>query len=157
MSDLLLTARLLSPAASAVQRLASTRARLGAALGQDARHSKHGVPVVGGPVARLATQGVIGLLAERWRQSPWRVLLQVADQAADTLLRPSAQTHPVGLVLAAGAAGGLVVLARPWRWLPATSLLALWPLARRAVTQAALHHAGEAPAHVESAAPTRAA
>ena len=151
-----------SPEQAALQRLAATRARLGRAAGLTARgntdtdidsianananaNAGTGGPVLSpaspGPLAQWASQGVIALLAERWRQSPWRLSLQLADQTADTLLRPLAQRHPVGLVLAAGAAGGLFMRVRPWRWLPATSLLALWPLAGRAIAQAALESA----------------
>jgi len=89
-------------------------------------------------MASLASQGILSAQAERWRQSKWHLSLQVADQAADSLLRPVAQRHPVGLVLAAGAAGSLLALVRPWRWAPARSLLALSPLIGRAIAEAAL-------------------
>lgn len=135
------TVATLSPEQAALLRLAGTRAQLSRACGHASSISEHSPgssPSTALPLARLASQGVIGLLAERWRHSPWRLSLQLADQTADTVLRPLAQRHPVGLVLAAGAAGGLVTLIRPWRWLPATSLLALGPLAGRAIARAVL-------------------
>jgi hypothetical protein len=130
---------------AALHRLAVTRARLTRALGHASSANASTTdltPAPAGPLAQWASQGVIDLLAERWRQSPWRVSLQLADQAADTLLRPLARQHPVGLVLAAGAAGALVTLVRPWRWLPASPLLELWPLARRAIVRAASQDMG---------------
>ena len=130
----------LTSAQSALQRLATSRAHLGTAMGRQAPTSASGQPQwpSSGPLASLASQGILSALAERWRQSNWHLSLQVADQAADSLLRPVAQRHPVGLVLAAGAAGGLLALVRPWRWVPARSLLALSPLIGRAIAKSAL-------------------
>jgi hypothetical protein len=135
----------LSPAQLALQRLAASRAHLQLAWVQAAPASGAGPsgPTASSPLASLAAQGILNMLAERWRQSPWRLSLQLGNQAADALLRPLAQQHPVGLVLAAAATGGLVALVRPWRWLPATRLLALWPLAARVVAQAALRSNGD--------------
>ena len=42
---------------------------------------------------------------------------------AQTLLRTTAQTHPVGLVAMAALLGGALVVVRPWRWLTNSNLL----------------------------------
>lgn len=142
-----------STAQGALARLAASRALLAVALRGEAestagRHTTASAPgersTPSAPFSPLATlsslasQGVVQVLAERWRRSPWNLSLQLADQAAAAVLQPLAQRHPVGLVLAAGAVGGLVTLGKPWRWVRTTSLLAaLWPLVGRAIAQAA--------------------
>jgi hypothetical protein len=40
------------------------------------------------------------------------------------VLQPVAQTHPYGLVLGSAVAGAVLVRLRPWRWWPASALLA---------------------------------
>lgn len=130
-------------AQGALLQLAASRARLGVALGgagaaQAADSSSAARPgQVEDPLASLLSQGVFDALIQRWRQSPWALSLQMADQTAGALLHPMAQRHPIGLVLAAGAVGSLLVLGQPWRWLPRGSLRAVvWPLLGRAVAPA---------------------
>ena len=53
-----------------------------------------------------------------------RVGLMLAQEATTGLLQPIAQRHPYRLVLTAAAVGGLTVVVRPWRWIPAPGLLA---------------------------------
>jgi hypothetical protein len=59
-----------------------------------------------------------------WARQPLRLLMPLAAQAAQVALAPVAQRHPVGLVLGAAAVGATLVMARPWRWISATALLA---------------------------------
>jgi hypothetical protein len=40
------------------------------------------------------------------------------------LMQPVARRHPYKLVLGAAAAGGLLVLLRPWRWMSTRALAA---------------------------------
>lgn len=53
-----------------------------------------------------------------WTRHPMRLALMVATDTAESVIQPVAQKHPVRLVLGAAAAGALLVLSRPWRWLP---------------------------------------
>lgn len=81
--------------------------------------------------------GVLGsLLSTWWQQHPLRTFSglagEVAAPAARAALAPTAERHPIGLVLGAALAGALVVAARPWRWLPEAALSSvllstLWP------------------------------
>jgi hypothetical protein len=48
----------------------------------------------------------------------------LAAQAATVLVQPIARRHPYALVLGAAVAGGLLMLARPWRWISTPALLA---------------------------------
>lgn len=59
-----------------------------------------------------------------WDRQPMRVALTLAAQTGTVILQPTAQKHPLKLVLGAAAAGALLVAARPWRWLPTSALLA---------------------------------
>jgi hypothetical protein len=64
---------------------------------------------------RLASTPATGILVGTL-QSWWARLL-IAD-AAQTLIGPVAKKQPYMLVLGAAATGALLVLSRPWRWLP---------------------------------------
>lgn len=77
-------------------------------------------PLLANPGAALAFQA----LQAWWSGHPLRAVGQGAAAAADVALRPIARRHPVALVLGAGLLGGLMAWIRPWRWLPAPSLLA---------------------------------
>lgn len=59
-----------------------------------------------------------------WRQHPLRLRVEMATEAAELVLQPVAQTHPYGLVLGSAVAGAVLVRLRPWRWWPASALLA---------------------------------
>ncbi len=57
-----------------------------------------------------------------WAKHPMRLVLLLADDAAQTVMEPLARKHPYRLVLGAAAVGALLVLTRSWRWLPRTVL-----------------------------------
>ena len=62
-----------------------------------------------------------------WMQHPLRVASLVAIDTAHALAQPLARRNPVGLALAALALGGLLVWARPWRWILKPAMFAgLW-------------------------------
>ncbi len=50
-----------------------------------------------------------------WSVHPWRVVGELAFEAARAALRPLAQRHPFGLVLGAFALGAVLTWTRPWR------------------------------------------
>ncbi len=64
------------------------------------------------------------VLANWWRKQPLRLVLQLAPEAAKALMQPVARRHPYKLVLGAAAAGGLLVLLRPWGWISTRALAA---------------------------------
>lgn len=116
------------------ERLTLSRARLRLAMaemaappsqapGAGARPSGPGwrARLAQGPATRLL---LLELGLAWWARQPLRLLLPLAAQAAQAVLGPTAQRHPVGLVLSAAAVGAALVQARPWQWLSATALLA---------------------------------
>lgn len=48
----------------------------------------------------------------------------VAKDAIDAAVQPLAQRNPIGMVLGAALAGGMLMWSRPWRWLFTPALLA---------------------------------
>ena len=72
-----------------------------------------------------------------WEHHPLHLAGTVAAEAADTVVRSTAQRHPLGLVMGAFVFGGLLVLSRPWRWLfkPALLVAVLPPLVKKVVTR----------------------
>jgi hypothetical protein len=64
--------------------------------------------------ARLALQA----LQLMWKKHPWRIMSQNASQAADLVLTPIAR------VASAAVVGGLLYLARPWRLVTKSALIA---------------------------------
>ena len=114
------------------ERLTLSRARLRLAMaemaappsqapGAGARPSGPGwrARLAQGPATRL----LLDLGLAWWARQPLRLLLPLAAQAAPSVLGPTAQRHPVGLVLSAAAVGAALIQARPWQWLSATALL----------------------------------
>lgn len=59
-----------------------------------------------------------------WTLHPWRIAGQNALQTADLVIKPIAQHSPIKLVVSAFVAGGLLSLARPWRLIPKSVLIA---------------------------------
>jgi hypothetical protein len=65
-----------------------------------------------------ATGILVGTLQSWWARHPMRLPLLLIADAAQTLIGPVAKKQPYMLVLGAAATGALLVLSRPWRWLP---------------------------------------
>ena len=74
----------------------------------------------GSPAASL----LLPVLEGWWARQPLRVALTLAAEAGTAVLEPTAQQHPIKLVMGAAAAGALFAAVRPWRWIPARTLLA---------------------------------
>ncbi len=70
--------------------------------------------------AYLLLQG----LQKIWANHPWRIVGQNAIQVADLLVKPIAEHSPVKLVTGAFVVGGLLFLARPWRLMTKSALIA---------------------------------
>jgi len=70
-----------------------------------------------------ATRLLLELGQTWWARQPLRLVLPLLAQAAEALLAPAAQRHPIGLVLGAATVGATLALVRPWRWLSATALV----------------------------------
>lgn len=123
-----------TPAAEVVTpeaRLARSRARLRLALMQiHAEHAQADAARASGPAwwAKLrsdpGTRLVLDAASTWWAQQPWHKASSVLAASVQQALRPLAQKYPFALVLAAAAAGSLVMLLRPWRWLSVPALAA---------------------------------
>jgi hypothetical protein len=101
----------------ACERLAQSREHLRQALQQVSISSSDG--------DGSGTDGLLSdVLANWWGKQPLRLVLQLALEAAKVLMQPVARRHPYKLVLGAAAAGGLLVLLRPWRWTSTRALAA---------------------------------
>ena len=66
--------------------------------------------------------------------SPLHLAGRMAIDALNHAVQPVAQRNPLGLVLGAAVAGGVLTWSRPWRWILTPALLAtlLLPLLSRA-------------------------
>ena len=120
---------------SALNRLALSRERLRQALDdastprhewvhQPAHHAAHarGDERSTGSVAHFVIEAVRGV----WSMLPLHDATDAAARAARAALRPTAQRHPLGLMLGALLMGGLLVWSRPWRWLLGPALSTAW-------------------------------
>lgn len=121
----------MSTDAGACERLSASRERLRHALHQVNSVKTSGANPDGllgsllGHMQAAPDAGlVVNLLQAWWQQQPMRVGLMLAHDATTGWLQPIAQRHPYRLVLTAAAVGGLTVVVRPWRWIPAPGLLA---------------------------------
>lgn len=123
----------MSTAASACERLAQSRERLRQVMCEegpppdDAHHHGHTTSSSEWSTLLKTTPGSLLLFEvfqSWWARQPLRLTLQLATQATNLLVQPVAQRHPYRLVMVSAAVGGLLVLARPWRWLPTSALFA---------------------------------
>jgi hypothetical protein len=82
-------------------------------------------------MARIEALPVVGLLVQAaqawWARHPLHVAGTLAVTAADSMLKPIAQRHPLRLVLGAAAVGGLLAWSRPWRWIAPALFAGLVP------------------------------
>jgi hypothetical protein len=67
---------------------------------------------------------LVDIFQNWWAKQPLHSALTQVAEAVKVVLQPIAQRHPYRLVLGAAVAGGLLVLARPWRWISAPALAA---------------------------------
>jgi hypothetical protein len=67
---------------------------------------------------------LLGLLQDWWAKQPMHVAMTQVAEAVKAALRPISQRHPYAMVFGAAAAGALVVIIRPWRWISTPALLA---------------------------------
>lgn len=74
--------------------------------------------------ARLALSRERVRLALRAQQPVASEALSMVSTAARAAVAPYAQRHPLVLVAAAAALGGLFAWSRPWRWLLSPALVA---------------------------------
>ncbi len=121
----------MTPAASsaslACERLARSREQLRAALRANAAAAQaadasslnwlNGLKILPGFDAVLAA------VRAWWAQQPLRQAGANLADAANAALSPLAQRSPFGLLAGAAVVGGLFVVLRPWRWLPASAVL----------------------------------
>jgi uncharacterized protein YfiM (DUF2279 family) len=113
----------------ACERLALSRERLRQALQPEPRSRPGGggfdwndlfKSVPGAPA-------VLQALRAWWSQTPMNGPVRMAAAAVQSWVQPLAQRHPFSLVMAAMAAGALLMATRPWRWLPQAALRSgLW-------------------------------
>ena len=127
----------MTSAPSACERLAQSRERLRQAMhdvvsppkkGGSHQRPEHSEPFASDWLTKLKTTPGVNLLVDIfqdwWARQPTRVALTLAAETATVVLQPIAQRHPYGLVFGAAVAGGLLVLARPWRWISTPALAA---------------------------------
>lgn len=121
------------PTSTATERLVQSRALLREAMQKTP--SKQTSPGARNPLSgwlnSLKSIPVVTVLAEAlgswWTAHPLRVASHMAVDTTRALVLPLARRHPLGLALGALALGGLVVWARPWRWILKPALFAgLW-------------------------------
>ncbi len=58
------------------------------------------------------------------RDSPLQLAGHMAADAVHSAVQPIAQRNPIGLVLGAAVAGGLLAWGRPWRWVFTPTVIA---------------------------------
>ena len=88
---------------------------------------------------RLRTALRVSATAPVSTKTPLHIAGLLAKDAVEAAVQPLADRNPLGLVLGAALAGGVLVWSRPWRWLITPALLAtvLPQLAARAFNHGA--------------------
>lgn len=112
-------------------RLEANRARLRLHLSTAPKHSQDSARAH----SSLYATYLVGLLAAFahsgtpkealvawWKTLPMAQTLGLAESTVQSWILPTAQRHPVRLVLGAMLAGAVVTWLRPWQWLPANAL-----------------------------------
>ena len=130
---------------SACERLVQSRERLRLALSEvnsrpDGANIPHGQALPDWLASLKALPGaslLLDILQGWWVRQPFRVTLLLAAQGAKAVLQPMAQRHPYGLVIGAATVGGLLLLARPWRWI---STQAIWAGILPQILSASMQH-----------------
>lgn len=118
----------MSGTSAAESRLAASRERMRLAL--QAATPRRGAPAGAGVDWLAGLQSIPGVgvvitaLRSWWAQHPLRGTAMLSAEAAQALLQPLAQRHPLALVLLAAAAGAVLARTRPWRWVMQPALLA---------------------------------
>lgn len=110
-------------AATASDRIVASRATLRAALlaraEAEARASSTDIDD--------PDQPLLARLTRRWHAwKPFGLAGAVAARAADAVVSPIVQRHPLRMTLGAAVVGGLLVWSRPWQWTLGSALLAGW-------------------------------
>ncbi len=109
------------PPLTPLQQLQQSRERLRAALiaplnTQNAK-TKAGTP--GWQTSLMSLPGVslvVDAVQRWWSQHPMRAAASVAEEAGKALIGPTAQKHPLLLMLGALMLGAALVRVKPWRW-----------------------------------------
>lgn len=118
---------------SAAARLDQSRERLrrallgepGAAGGANGTSVPSATPAWLASLKAMPGVGLLVAAAEAWwSRHPLHLAGTIAVTAADAVLKPVAQRHPLRLVLGAAALGGLLAWSRPWRWVVVPALFA---------------------------------
>jgi hypothetical protein len=67
---------------------------------------------------------IVQALKTWWMQHPLRAASAIAWDSAKAALQPVVKRHPVALMAAAVAVGGVLAMTRPWRWVFKPALFA---------------------------------
>jgi hypothetical protein len=110
-------------------RLALSRERMRLAMRSPTKPQAHAANTLGlnwlqTLKSEPGTRIVLDALCLWWEQYPLRTIGTQLAQSFRTVLAPMAQRNPLGLVLVALVAGGLLTWVKPWRWMALPTILA---------------------------------